>query len=116
MKIQYWEGLSVSSVEITTDNFQAEVLEASVPVLIDFWAPWCGPCKTISPLLDQIGDEYQNRLKIGKINVDEEGHLAEQHGVTSIPTLFLYKNGALAGQRTGAALKHEIVALFKDLI
>jgi len=106
----------VSSIEITTGNFQAEVLESSVPVLIDFWAPWCGPCKMIAPLLDQIADEYSGSVKIGKINVDEQGPLAEQHGVTSIPTLFLYKNGALAGQRTGAARKHEIVALFKDLI
>ena len=106
----------MSSIAITTDNFQSEVLDSPIPVLIDFWAPWCGPCKMIAPLLDQIGDEYSGRVKIGKINVDEDSALAEQHGVTSIPTLFIYRNGALAGQRTGAALKHEIVALFKDLL
>ena len=106
----------MSSIEITTDNFQSEVLESPVPVLIDFWAQWCGPCKMIAPLLDQIGDEYTGRLKIGKVNVDEEGVLAEQHGVTTIPMLFLYKNGAMAGQRTGAAFKHEIIALFRDLV
>ncbi|MDR1869115.1 MAG: thioredoxin [Treponema sp.] len=104
------------SIAVTTDNFQSEVLDSPVPVLLDFWAPWCGPCKMISPVLDQIADEYSGSLKVGKINVDEQGALAEQHGVSSIPMLFLYKNGALAGQRTGAAQKHDIVALFKNLI
>ena len=106
----------MSSIAITTDNFQTEVLESPVPVLLDFWANWCGPCKMIAPLLDQIADEYSGRVKVGKIDVDKEGVLAERHGVTSIPMLFLYNNGAMAGQRTGAALKHDIVALFKDLI
>jgi thioredoxin 1 len=112
-----WEGGSkVSSITITTDNFQSEVLQSPLPVLIDFWAPWCGPCKMIGPVIDQIGEEYSGRLKVGKVNVDNDGAIAEQHGVTSIPALFVYKNGALAGQRIGAALKHEIEALFKDLI
>jgi len=104
------------SIAITTDNFQSEVLESPVPVLLDFWAPWCGPCKMIKPVIEEIAGEYSGSLKVGTINVDEQGALAEQHGVSSIPSLFLYKNGALAGQRTGAALKHDIVALFKDLL
>jgi len=106
----------VSSIEITTDNFQSEVLESPVPVLIDFWASWCGPCKMIAPLIDQLADEYRDRLKVGKVNVDEEGALAEQHGIVSIPTLIVYKDGALAGQKTGAAPKHDIEALFKNLL
>jgi len=106
----------VSSVEITTDNFQSEVLESPVPVLIDFWASWCGPCKMIGPLIDQLADEYSGRLKVGKVNVDENGALAEQHGIVSIPTLIVYKDGALAGQKTGAAPKHDIEALFKNLL
>jgi len=106
----------MGSITITVDNFEGEVLQSPVPVLIDFWAPWCGPCKMISPLLEQIADEYSQQLKVGKINVDEESALAEQHGVNSIPTLFLYKDGAVAGQRNGAAPKHEIEALFKNLI
>jgi len=106
----------VSSVEITTDNFQSEVLESPVPVLIDFWASWCGPCKMIGPLIDQLADEYKGRLKVGKVNVDEAGALAEQHGIVSIPTLIVYKDGALAGQKTGAAPKHDIEALFKNLL
>ena len=106
----------MSSIEITSDNFQSEVLDSHVPVLIDFWAPWCGPCKIIGPLIDQIAEEYSGRLKVGKVNVDESGALAEQHGIVSIPTLFLYKDGELAGQKTGAAPKKDIEALFKNLL
>ena len=105
-----------NSLKITNDNFQSEVLQSPIPVLIDFWAPWCGPCKMIAPLLDQIAEEYNGRLKVYQVNVDEETALAEQHGIVSIPTLILYKNGALAGQKTGAAPKHDIEALFKNLI
>ena len=111
-----WEEFSVSSIEITVDNFQSEVLQSPVPVLVDFWAPWCGPCKMIKPLIGQIADEYSGRLKVGEVNVDEEGPLAEQHGIASVPTLILYKDGELAGQRSGAAPKNDIVSLFKDLI
>ena len=106
----------MSSITITNKNFQSEVLESPVPVLLDFWAPWCGPCRMLGPVIDQIADEYKDRVKVGKVNVDEEGTLAEQHGITSIPTLFLYKGGELAGQRNGAAMKHDIVALFANLI
>jgi len=106
----------MSSITITVDNFMSEVLQSPVPVLIDFWAPWCGPCKMISPLLEQIAEEYSGQIKVGKVNVDEESALAEQHGVNSIPTLFLYKDGEVTNERNGAAPKHEIVALFKDLI
>jgi thioredoxin 1 len=108
--------IDVSSIAITTGNFQDEVLQSPVPVLIDFWAPWCGPCKMIKPVIEEIAGEYSGKLKVGTVNVDDEGPLAEQHGVTSIPTLFVYKNGALAGQRTGSAQKREIEALFKDLL
>jgi len=106
----------VSSIAITVDNFQSEVLQSPVPVLLDFWAPWCGPCKMIKPVIEEISGEYSGRLKVGTINIDEEGAIAEQHGVTSIPTLFLYNGGSLAGQRVGAARKNEIEALFRDLL
>jgi len=106
----------MSSITITNDNFESEVLQSPVPVLIDFWAPWCGPCKMISPLVDQIAGEYSGKLKVGKVNVDEETAIAEQHGIVSIPTLILYKDGVLAGQKTGAAPKHDIISLFKNLL
>jgi thioredoxin 1 len=106
----------MNTITITDSNFKTEVLQSPVPVLIDFWAPWCGPCKMVSPMVDQIADEYSGQLKVGKVNVDEEGSLAEQHGIATIPTLLLYKDGALAGQKTGAAPKNVIVSLFKNLL
>ena len=105
-----------NGITITGANFEAEVLRSPVPVLIDFWAEWCGPCRMIGPMIDQLADEYAGRIKIGKVNVDEENALAGQHGIVSIPTLILYKDGAVAAQKSGAAPKHDIEALFKDLI
>lgn len=93
---------------ITNDNFNEEVINASVPVLLDFWAPWCGPCRMIAPFIEQVASEYQGRLKVGKINVDEEGDLAAKHNVASIPTLAVYKNGELVSIQAGAMPKHEI--------
>ena len=105
-----------SGVTITGDNFESEVLQSPIPVLIDFWASWCGPCKMISPLIDQIAEEYAGRLKVGKVNIDEETGLAERHSIVSIPTLILYKDGSVAGQQAGAVPRHNIEALFKDLV
>ncbi len=106
----------MSSITITNANFEAEVLKSPIPVLLDFWAPWCGPCKMISPTIEELAAEYAGRVKIGKINVDEDNSLAEQHRVSSIPSLFVYNNGAVVNQKIGAAIKHDIEALFKDLI
>jgi len=106
----------VSNLTITNDNFSTEVLKSAVPVLVDFWAPWCGPCKMIGPVIEQIAQEYQGHLKVGKLNVDENGEIAQQYGITSIPTLILFKNGEIAAQKNGAAPKHDIESFFKDLI
>jgi thioredoxin 1 len=105
-----------SEITINAGNFEAEVLQSDVPVLIDFWAPWCGPCKMIAPFIEQIAKEYTGKIKVGKINIDEENVLTERHGIISIPTLILYKDGAVAVQQPGALPKHAIEALIKDFI
>jgi thioredoxin 1 len=103
-------------VTITKDNFKAEVLESPVPVLVDFWADWCRPCKMVAPFLEQIAEEYSGRLKVGKVNVDDENDLAGQHGIESIPTMIIYKNGEVVGRQTGALPKHELEKTFKAFV
>jgi len=103
-------------IVVTAANFETEVLQSPVPVLLDFWAPWCGPCKMIGPIVEQLAAEYSGRLKVGKINVDEEADLAGRHGIVSIPSLMVYKDGALANQTAGALPKQNIEALFKDFL
>jgi thioredoxin 1 len=98
-------------VTITAGNFDAEVLKSPVPVLLDFWAPWCNPCRMIAPFLEQIAAEYSGRLKVGKINIDEESDLAGSHNVLTIPTLTVYKNGQIVSQQSGALPKQAIETL-----
>jgi thioredoxin 1 len=105
-----------AGIQITEANFRAEVIDSSIPVLLDFWAEWCPPCKMVSPILDQLAGEYAGKVKIGKVNVDEENNLASQHGVVSIPTMVIYKNGSIVRQSVGAQPKPGIEKLFKDLI
>jgi thioredoxin 1 len=102
----------MNGTNINASNFQAEVIDSPVPVLLDFWAVWCNPCKMISPFLDQIAQEHAGKLKVGRINVDEENELASKHGVVSIPTLVLYKNGEEVNRQVGAVPKKAIEAIF----
>ena len=103
-------------IVVTEANFESEILKSTVPVLLDFWAPWCSPCKTIAPFIDELAAEYKGRLKVGKVNVDDEGDLAARHSVVSIPTLVIYKNGNIANLSSGVHPKQKIEELFKDLI
>ena len=100
-------------ITVTKENFEAEVLKSEVPVLLDFWAPWCGPCRMLSPVLAEIAEENQGKLKIGKVNVDDEMELAIRFGVTSIPMLVVMKDGQIVNKAVGAMPKAKIEALFK---
>ena len=96
-------------MEFTKDNFQTEVIESGVPVLVDFWATWCGPCRAVAPLVDELAAEYEGRLKVGKVDVDAEQQLAADFGVRSIPTLLIFKDGKMAEQIVGAVPKSQLV-------
>jgi thioredoxin 1 len=87
--------------EFTDDNFQAEVLQSEKPVLVDFWAPWCGPCKMIGPIIEKLSNELSGTVKIGKLNVDDNPATAQEYGVMSIPTLLLFKGGKVVGTTMG---------------
>lgn len=103
-------------VTLTQENFSQNVLQSQTPVLVDFWAEWCGPCKMIAPLLDELADEYDGKIKIGKINVDEQQALAAQYGVRAIPTLLLFKQGQIAEQMVGAKSKRDLKASFDRVV
>ena len=95
----------MATVKIDKSNFQSDVLGAAEPVVVDFWAEWCGPCKMIAPALDEIAGEMAGKIKIAKINIDENPELAAQYGVRSIPTLMIFKGGEVADMKVGAAPK-----------
>ena len=100
----------MSAININKDNFRNEVLDSEKPVLLDFWASWCGPCRMVGPIVDEIADE-RGDIRVGKVNVDEQPELAAQFGVMSIPTLVVMKNGKIVNQVTGARPKAQILAM-----
>ena len=101
----------MAEIMITKENFEAEVIKSDKPVLIDFWASWCGPCKMLSPIIAQIADEYDGKIKVGKVNVDEQPELANAFSVSSIPTVVVMKEGKVTNMSVGYRPKDQIEAL-----
>lgn len=102
----------MKTITITKENYAAEVLNSDKPVLLDFWASWCGPCRMLSPIVDEVAEEH-DEIKVGKVNVDEQVELAAQFGVQSIPSLFVIKDGKVVNQSVGAIPKAEVLALIR---
>lgn len=103
----------MAELKITRENFENEVMKSNIPVLIDFWAPWCGPCRMMGLIIEQLAEEYEGKAKVGKVNVDEEGELSQAFGVMSIPTIVLVKDGKVVRQAVGARPKAEVEAMLQ---
>jgi thioredoxin 1 len=103
-------------VHVTDDNFESEVLQSSEPVLVDYWAEWCGPCKMIAPVLDEISGEYAGRVKIAKLNIDDNPNTPPRYGIRGIPTLMLFKGGEVEATKVGAVSKSQLTAFIDSNI
>ena len=103
-------------IEFTDDNFDTEVLKSNLPVLVDFWAEWCGPCKMIAPIVEEIAGDYAGKVKGGKVNVDFNNQVAMQYGIRGIPALLVFKGGSVANQIVGAVPKNNITQILDEVI
>lgn len=103
-------------IEFTDDNFDTEVLKSNLPVLVDFWAEWCGPCKIIAPIVEEIAGDYAGKVKVGKVNVDFNNQVAMQYGIRGIPALLVFKGGSVANQIVGAVPKNNITQILDEVI
>ena len=107
---------SQEMVHLTTDNFETEVLKNEGIIIVDFWADWCGPCRIIAPILEKIAEEFAGKVTIGKVNVDQEGSIAQNYNIRSIPTLIFFKNGQEEKRTIGVMPKNEIAGILTDLV
>ena len=103
----------MAEITLTKENFENEVLNSDIPVLVDFWATWCGPCKMIAPIVEEIAEENEGKIKVGKVNVDDEPDLAAEFRISSIPTLLVFKNGQIVRTSVGYRPKEQILELLK---
>jgi len=108
--------MSEQIVHVTDDSFESDVLKSPQPVLIDYWAEWCGPCKMIAPVLDEIAEEYRGRLKVAKLNIDDNPNTPPRYGIRGIPTLMLFKDGEVEATKVGAVSKSQLVAFIDSNI
>lgn len=100
----------MAEIKLTAENFETEVIKSDMPVLVDFWAEWCGPCKMIAPIVEEIAEEYEGKIKVAKLNIDEEIGIAVKYGIVSIPTILLFENGEIVKKSVGFAPKDELIA------
>lgn len=103
----------MAEIKLTDQNFEQEVLHADLPVLVDFWASWCGPCRMLAPVIAEIAEEYAGKVKVGKVNVDEQPNLANRYGIASIPTVMLFKNGEVINTSLGYRPKNDLETMLK---
>ncbi len=103
----------MAEIKLTDQNFEQEVLRADLPVLVDFWASWCGPCQMLAPVIAEIAEEYAGKVKVGKVNVDEQPNLANRYGIASIPTVMLFKNGEVVSTSLGYRPKNDLETMLK---
>lgn len=103
----------MAEIKLTDQNFEQEVSRADLPVLVDFWASWCGPCRMLAPVIAEIAEEYAGKVKVGKVNVDEQPNLANRYGIASIPTVMLFKNGEVINTSLGYRPKNELETMLK---
>ncbi len=105
--------MSGKIVDITNDSFQESVLKSDKPVIVDFWASWCGPCRMVAPIMEELADDYEDKVQVAKVNVDDQGELAAQFRIMSIPTVLIFKDGQIAEKIVGARGKGEFVELIE---
>jgi thioredoxin len=108
--------MGTDAIELTVDNFTDKVLESELPVVVDFWAEWCGPCKAIAPMLDELADEYDGQVKVGKVDIDANTNLANEHRIQAIPTLIFFHKGHVLRRLSGSVSRSQLEEMFEQLV